>query len=44
MWIIKPETPEWKRTLKNINPNAVVAVTMFLFGVYVLSAILIGLM
>jgi len=43
MWIIKPEQPEWKRTIKNINPNAVVAISMVLFGLYVLSAILVGL-
>jgi len=43
MWIIKPEQPEWKRTIKNINPNAVAVVTMVLFGLYVVSAILVGL-
>ncbi len=43
MWIIKPETPEWKRTLKNINPNAIVALTIIGFSIYIVSAILFGL-
>jgi hypothetical protein len=43
MWIIKPEQPEWKRTLKNINPNAVVALAMVAIGMYLVSAVLIGL-
>jgi len=40
MWIIKPEEPEWKRTLKNLNPNALMAVTFGIIGFYVLITIL----
>ena len=43
MWIIKPEQPEWKRTIKNINPNALTVLSVGAFVVYMLFEILIGL-